>query len=218
MNYLQKNTKSNRLTKTFGLLLFAMSFVLFFSCDKDDDPDMDPDPVVLGKYEVGTFILNEGGFGNNNASISFIDEDGMMIEKIFETETGGIIGDVAQSITFNDDKAYIVVNNSQKIEVVNADDFTSVGRIEGFGSPRYIVPHGDKAFVSNIFENQIDIVDLTSNTITSSLNFECFAVESWDCGFDKMIKAGETIFVVNNDGKKILQLMQPQKRLLNKFN
>ncbi|MCK5781344.1 MAG: hypothetical protein KAH10_02035 [Flavobacteriales bacterium] len=116
----------------------------FTSCQKDDDT-----PKEKGAYEHGVFIQNEGSFGNSNASVSFIDSEGKTQSNIFKTVNGRNLGDVFQSMMIdNDDKAYLVVNNSNKVEIVNANTFEEIGVIADLKSPRYIIEDGDFLYIT----------------------------------------------------------------------
>ncbi|HOV11778.1 MAG TPA: hypothetical protein PLT47_11865 [Bacteroidales bacterium] len=147
-----------------GLLLMA----LLSSCKKDPPPD---DTNIDISTSHGIFIVNEGNFQWSNASVTYYNFSNQdYSEDIFLGINNRPLGDVAQSICVYNGKAYIVVNNSNKIEVVNVSDFVSCGVISGLSSPRYIVPVStEKAYVSDLYSNNISIVDLNTNTITGSI-------------------------------------------------
>jgi DNA-binding beta-propeller fold protein YncE len=64
---------------------------------------------------------------------------------------------------------FILVNNSNRIEVVSLKDFTSVKSIAGFNSPRFMTAISPtKAYVSNMQQN-ISVLDLGSLTISKSI-------------------------------------------------
>lgn len=109
--------------------------VLFSNCKKDDDPNSS------GNYTDGVFIVEQGNFGSANASVSYYRRDeGIIIRDIYKKENPDLVlGDIAQSIEVFDGKAYIVVNNSDKIEIVDEKSFKSVGTINGLALPRYIL-------------------------------------------------------------------------------
>jgi DNA-binding beta-propeller fold protein YncE len=63
-----------------------------------------------------------------------------------------------------------VINNSNKIVVVNSTDFVKTATITGLNSPRYILPITyNKAYVSDLYANSIQIIDLNSNSISGSI-------------------------------------------------
>ncbi len=136
--------------RQFKLIVVALSACLFLtSCGNDDDPFIPT--AEPGKYENGTFILNEGPFSDGSGSITFYDEEkGETSQNIFQTENNDTpLGSIVQSMYIHNDRAYIVVNNSNKIEVVNANTFESIGTIAGLEQPRYFLPiNNDKAAVS----------------------------------------------------------------------
>lgn len=154
---------------------FALAIsIIIFSCNSDDDNFT---PITDNDYRQGVIVLNEGGYTYSNASISFISNSGEIHSNIFKTSNGRTLGDVAQSISFYGDWAYIVVNNSNTIEVVNRYTFESIATIASeLYNPRYIEFHDGKGYVSNWGDGNdpnddfIAVVDLDSHTITSTIS------------------------------------------------
>ena len=159
------------------------------SC-KDDDPKTVTPPPVIGK---AVFVVNEGSFGSGNSSVSMIDVlSNNIYQDVFQTVNGFPLGDVAQSMSIHNGKGYIVVNNSQKIEVINSLTLESTATITGFQSPRHFVAKGSKGYVSDWFSNRVAVVDLTTNSIVNSI-----VVGS---GPEQMLIAGNRLFVTNVGG------------------
>lgn len=124
-----------------------ISSVFFVSCSDDNNKE-----VALGKYDNGALILNQGGFGKGNASVSYVSND-------FVTQQNNIfslvnptmnLGDTAQDIGFYQNLAFIVLNGSNKIEVVNRYSMEHVATIsEELNNPRYIAFSNGKGYVTN---------------------------------------------------------------------
>ncbi len=78
------------------------------------------------------------------------------------------LGDVPYSMNIGGSRAYIVVNNSGKIEVVDRNHLKSVATISELNSPRYISLVSDrKAYVTSLYSDSITVVDLLSNTVSA---------------------------------------------------
>lgn len=180
--------------KLFSLFLFLSLFTV--GCKDDNTTENTPQP-----YEKGIFVLNEGSFGNGNASVSFIDATTKAVSNnIFAAANNRPLGDVAQSITFWAEYAYIVVNNSQKIEVVAANTFKSVGTIANLPSPRFVqVISPVKAYISNIFSSEITIINPTTFVKTGSITVPC----SGDCWTEQMYLSGNKVYVANTGNNTI---------------
>ena len=133
--------------KNVFLGIFA-SALLLASCSNDDAIEKD---VPLGAYDNGILVLNEGNFGTPNASVSYISNDFSVVNDLFGIENSNKkMGDVAQSMSFFEDKAFIVLNNSNVVEVVNRYTFKSIATISGnLKGPRYSVVLNGKLYVTN---------------------------------------------------------------------
>ncbi len=158
------------------------------SCEKDND-----NPGGPSTTSGGTYIVNEGAFGNSNATISFLNngsED--LLNDHFSDINSYPLGDVAQSMHIHGERGYIVVNNSQKVEVVNRNNCTSIATITGFSGPRYLVAIGSKGYVSDWFDNNVKIIDLGTNSISGSI--------PTGSGPEQMVLIDSLLFVANVGG------------------
>ncbi|MDX5348245.1 MAG: hypothetical protein LPK19_13485 [Hymenobacteraceae bacterium] len=161
-----KKFTNNLLFKPVAL---ALSVLLLGSCDKNDD-----DKTPEAEYRTGVFVTNEGSFQTPTGTISFLKAStGSMHNNIFKQVNNRPMGDVAQSMAFYQDKAYLVANNSNKIEIVNALTFKSVGVIENLVYPRYFVAFGNKGYVTEWLDydvaGQVSVIDLSTNTIIKKI-------------------------------------------------
>jgi len=151
----------------FKTLLFLISITLFISCE---DSSSDEVYVPKGDYDLGFIVSNEGNFGSPTASVSYISED--LLESANEVysavNNSAALGDVLQSITFDDDYAYLVLNNSNKIEVVDKYTFKQITTItENISAPRYAEVEDDKLYITNSGSKSIvvyNVADFSYNT------------------------------------------------------
>lgn len=194
-----------------SLLLLVGS--LFFACGKDDAKPSG------GKYSNGVFIVNEGPFQNGTGTVSFFDSDSLKVSNdIFGKENASaLLGNIAQSMTIHEGKAYVVVNNANKIEIADAETFKSVGKITGLALPRYFLPISTtKALVSQWGANGLDgslaIVDLTSNAVAKTV-----AIGK---GPEKMILEKGKIYVALSGGfgdDKRIAVFNPSTETVEKY-
>src|SRR5690606_11455482 len=125
--------------KLHKLLLTAIAgSFLFVSCSGDDDTTFTP--PASGAYENGVFVLNQGVWGAGNAEVSFISGNLTIENNLFKGVNEDMdLGDVGQDIEVNGNFAYIVLNASNKIVVVDRNTFAHIATIsQGLNNPRYI--------------------------------------------------------------------------------
>ena len=150
-----------------NFLIILLSILVLASCQNDS---IRPN-VPIGLYENGYFVTNEGNFGTGNGSLSFIDDRGSVSNNIFAQTNSFSLGDVVQSMEIINEKAYIVVNNSSKIEVANIDSMAHVATINGLISPRYILQvSNERAYISDWGIGGIHVLDLNTNSIISNIS------------------------------------------------
>lgn len=129
-------------------------------------------------FENGIIVTHEGNFFQGNASISFVSND----YETVQNEVYATVNDVdswadnIQSMAFNGDFGYIVVNNSQKVEVVNRYTFESVATIDTeLLNPRYMAIANGKGYVTNwgdgsdTEDDYVAVIDLEENTVVSKI-------------------------------------------------
>jgi YVTN family beta-propeller protein len=154
------------------LSLFLLPF-LFYSCVKEVNPVIDGlDKSYLSG--PGLFVLNEGNFRGGNGSLSYFSYDSVRLyNHVFQAANERPLGDIPYSMAFNGTKAYIVVNNSGKIEVVNRNNMKSDATIENLSSPRYISFVSDsKAYVTSLYSDSVAVINLLSNSVTGYINIK----------------------------------------------
>ena len=162
--------------------------LIITSCTRDTNS-----PESNGIYNDGYFVTNEGNFNSGNGSISFVSNDGVVENNVFATTNSFPLGDVVQSMSIINENAFIVVNNSSKIEVASIDSMISVGTIENISSPRYIVKVSNtKAYISDWGSNSIHVLDLNNLEVLSTINV--------GNGPEKMIFSNGYVYVCNVGG------------------
>lgn len=183
------------------LPLFLLCFI--GACKDDIVP-------VEGQFSEGIWILNEGSFGQGNASISHIAPDATLTANAFEQVNGYLLGDVAQSIAFLGEKAYIVVNNSQKIEVVDAATMKVQDTWQSTASPRYLLPiNSTEAYISHIFSQEVAHISLENGNAINTIALLCDAAST--CWSEQMLLINGKIFVANMF-KGEINIINPQSK------
>jgi len=155
--------------------LFIAVLVIFqiMSCQKEE---------TTTKYD-GTYlesgsaiVVNEGNFGTPNATASFISREGELFNNIYGTINGGVaLGDVFQSYYIVGTKGICVLNNSRKIEIVDARSFRNIGTIidaTNITYPRYSVAvDTSRVYVSNgSGEGTVLVINPTTKSIVKTIN------------------------------------------------
>ena len=174
-------------------LLGLITILFICSCVKDK-PQEPVTSAVDFNSDKSILVINEGNYGWGNASISLYDPSSNgIVSDYYKQQNGGLtLGDVCQSITKYNNKYYIVVNNSNKIIVANSNDFSKTATITGFNSPRYFLPITySKAYVSDLYANSVQIVDLNNNTISGSIT--CMK------GTEEMAMIYNKAFIINGN-------------------
>jgi hypothetical protein len=155
--------------------LYVFSVLIVQACENNDEA------IPVGEYTNGVFISNEGNFGSSNSSLSYYNRETKEVQnQIFETVNNRPLGDVFQSFYFHNNQGFLVVNNSNKVEVVDANTLVSVGVIEdGLANPRYFTASGSKGYITNwgnfdenfqLDQSFVAVMDLNTRQIQKNIN------------------------------------------------
>ena len=111
-------TTDGNYTTNGDVVCYAMDGTLRWQ----SEAGMLPSKVVdLG--DGSAYVINEGTWGSNNASLSRVDlATGAISNGVFAAANGRGLGDVAQDVVLYGGKAYVAVSFSNTIEVVNPAD------------------------------------------------------------------------------------------------
>ncbi|MGA3243071.1 MAG: DUF5074 domain-containing protein [Bacteroidota bacterium] len=108
---------------------------------------------------TGVFVVNEGNYQHGNSTLTvYLPDSNKAYQDVFALANGRNLGDTGNDIVVYNGKAYIVVNGSQKIEVISLTTYKSVGTIvfPGKRDPYKLVILNDaKAFITNVSDSSI---------------------------------------------------------------
>lgn len=181
--------------KKIALILFTVT--LFISCSGDDDNQ----PVyVPAEFENGILITNEGPFNNGSGTVTFISDDyTTVVQNIYRAVNGSNLGNLVQSMGFDNNNAYIVVSNSHKIVVANRYTFEGLDSIQtGLENPRYFAEMNGKGYVSNWgdptdnTDDYVALIDLQTNEVSATIPVSF--------GPEKLIEHNGKIYVAHAGG------------------
>ncbi|QXP68793.1 YncE family protein [Polaribacter sp. AHE13PA] len=130
----------------------------------------------------GFYLLNEGNMSMNKAALDYMDfETGIYEKEVFRTanpeEVGGL-GDVGNDMGIYGSKLYVVVNASNKVEVLDVNTRKKIKQIN-VDNCRYIKFYNGKAYLTtylgsigdpNAVNGKIMEIDTTSLSVTRSVD------------------------------------------------
>ncbi|MGI4831892.1 MAG: DUF5074 domain-containing protein [Janthinobacterium lividum] len=192
---------------SFGRPALLLAFAAFVaSCERT--PDVQPTPTTGSGNNV--YITNEGAFGSANGSVTLFDKTTKTATTdLFQNANSRALGDVVQSMTVYNGLGYLVVNNSNKVEVVNLPSFRSAATISTLKQPRYLVATtANRAYVTEWLSGaagQVSILDLTSNAVVGTLPTGRYP--------EKLLYYNNTVYVPNSDENTVTIIDATQQKV-----
>jgi len=148
----------------------SMLLLVLIGCATAPEPSTPEDSAPTAQ---GVYVLNEGLWGQSNASLSLFDPLSRVVQQnVFAGANGRPLGDVANFITVYQQLAFIVLNGSDKIEVIETDTQKSRGTIvlpAGLSPRQFALVNDSVALVTNLYDASVSILSLRSYAEVSRL-------------------------------------------------
>jgi len=189
-----------------GFYILLTSLALS-ACRKDPKPveevvtQLVADPSSVAK---GFYLVNEGNMNMNKASLDYLDfRKGIYRKNIFNEANPEVVkglGDVGNDIAVYGSKLYVVVNVSNKVEVLDVNTGKRITQIN-ITNCRYVTFHKGKVYVSAYLG---EVGDATApNGIVAQIDTATLREEKRiEVGRqpEEMAVVGEQIYVANSGG------------------
>ncbi|MGY6648676.1 YncE family protein [Wenyingzhuangia sp. IMCC45574] len=151
------------------LALFFLA-ILFVGCQDEEIVK------VEREYTDGVLISGEGS-GAGTGSVTFVPSDkSAKFPFVYLTANGQELGTFLQSISFSDERAYIIVDNANTITVVDKQTFVKEAAITtGLITPRYMAIANGKGYATNwgstssSDDDFVAVIDLATNTVEKTI-------------------------------------------------
>jgi YVTN family beta-propeller protein len=178
------------------IVFFVAVALVATACLKN--PFEGEEPVVVQfPFGQSAFILNEGEAGQGTASVDHLNLlTGEYRRSIYQTVNNKPLGDGLQDMAIVQGQAYLVLHNSNKIEVVEMDSFSTVGAITGLESPRFIqFVSSDKDYISSQSADELSVIDPVSLEKIGAV-----PLPGWT---EEMTFKGNRLYVTNKTSDKV---------------
>ncbi|MFA6950276.1 MAG: YncE family protein [Lentimicrobiaceae bacterium] len=150
---------------SWSLLIFGI-VLIFASCKKEPDDNNNIIPVVPPKSSA-IYVLNQGSFSSNNASVTLYNlEDQSISPDYFKSQNNRELGDTGSDMCIYGSKVYIVTNVSSQLEIVDAVTFKSIKQIPFFNEqvpqqPSAVTAYEGKVYVC-AYDGTVTVFDTTT--------------------------------------------------------
>jgi YVTN family beta-propeller protein len=183
----------NAFRQSWPLALLSLA-VLFANCSQDE-----PAPFTGNEpFDNGVLVLNEGTF-SSPSSLSFFFEYSLSVQnEVFNLQNdGALLGQLAQSISEWNEEYFIMVSNSNKVEILNKNDLTTKAVITDIELPRYFLGLSDtEACISYWSADGLDggvaFVNLADYSVTETI--------TTGNGPENMLEKDGKLYVANAGG------------------
>lgn len=189
-----------------GILLFFL--LMLQSCRQDiviwPSEEEWVGEVLSNDSIRGFYLLNEGGYSNNNSSLDFYDyTTATYTHNIYSALNPSSVmglGDVGNSLRIYGSRLWAVLNGSNKIEVMQAQTARRIGQVD-IANPRHICFHEGYAYISSFAGPLLDdYTQLGMVVKVDTLTLE--KVDTCLVGFqpEGLDIVGDKIYVANSGG------------------
>ena len=199
------------------LYLFFI-LMLLPACRHDDyiiySIDEDTGGKTVKSEIMGMYLLNEGNMGSNKCTLDYLDLSGNTetvhyYRNIYAERNPSTVkelGDVGNDLKIHDNKLWMVINCSNKVEVATADSCRRLAKID-IPNCRYIAFDDNYAYVSS-YVGPVQISTNTQSGRVYKIDTRTYQkVDSIEVGYqpEELCIIGNKLYVANSGGYRIPQ-------------
>lgn len=194
------------------LLTVALTMaVLLAGCREDEvvvptEYDIIPEHAEKGIGIQGMYLVNEGNMGSNKCTLDYVDYvQGYYIRNLYAERNPTVVkelGDVGNDIQVYGSRLYVVVNCSNKMEVLDVRTARRIGQVD-IPNCRYVRFYRGKAYVSAYvgpvqLNNPNAVKGAVYRVDTLSLKVEARCTVGYQP--EEMAVLGQYLYVANSGG------------------
>ena len=193
----------------FKFLIVLVLIAMSFQACQQDDPIIPEEVVVLPPETVttvdGFYLLNEGNMNMNKSSLDYYDyQSGTYRRNVYgqanpEATLG--LGDVGNDIGIYGSKVYAVINNSNKIEVMDAAT-TKRLKVIDVKNCRYVTFANGKAYAS-AYDGEVQLGENSPNGFVAEIDTTSLKItRTVKVGRqpEEMVIVGDKLYIANSGG------------------
>ena len=195
-------------TMILGVIISILS-----SCREDEHIVVSDVQIVRDKIDpnskiAGMYLVNEGNMGSNKCTLDFLDyTEGIYMRNIYPERNPTVVkelGDVGNDVQIYGNKLYIIVNCSNKVEVLDARTGVRIKQIE-IPNCRYICFRREHAYVSSYVAGVLIDPNAPLGAVFKIDTASLQVVDKVTVGYqpEEMVVLGDYLYVANSGGYRV---------------
>lgn len=195
-------------TMILGVIISFLS-----SCREDEHIVVSDVQIIRDKIDpnskiAGMYLVNEGNMGSNKCTLDFLDyTEGIYMRNIYPERNPTVVkelGDVGNDVQIYGNKLYIIVNCSNKVEVLDARTGVRIKQIE-IPNCRYICFRREHAYVSSYVAGVLIDPNAPLGAVFKIDTASLQVVDKVTVGYqpEEMAVLGDYLYVANSGGYRV---------------
>lgn len=195
-------------TMILGVIISILS-----SCRGDEHIVVSDVQIIRDKIDpnskiAGMYLVNEGNMGSNKCTLDYLDyTEGIYMRNIYPERNPTIVkelGDVGNDVQIYGNKLYIIVNCSNKVEVLDARTGVRIKQIE-IPNCRYICFRREHAYVSSYVAGVLIDPNAPLGAVFKIDTASLQVVDKVTVGYqpEEMVVLGDYLYVANSGGYRV---------------
>ena len=196
------------ITMILGVIISILS-----SCRGDEHIVVSDVQIIRDKIDpnskiAGMYLVNEGNMGSNKCTLDYLDyTEGIYMRNIYPERNPTIVkelGDVGNDVQIYGNKLYIIVNCSNKVEVLDARTGVRIKQIE-IPNCRYICFRREHAYVSSYVAGVLIDPNAPLGAVFKIDTASLQVVDKVTVGYqpEEMAVLGDYLYVANSGGYRV---------------